>query len=191
LPMQNNKKLMIGICGELLSGKSTAASFIIKKYGAKYLKFSGLIAQALEVLNLPQTRENLQDLGSGLKECLGPMVWVDALIAEGKESSENVLLFEGIRKEDEALELQKYQAKIIFIKAAPEVRYKRSLARFEKPGEEHLTFEQFVEHQKHSADQDIPKVEKIADFIINNNGSQEQFFLEVENIMQKIGAGHE
>ena len=178
------KKVVLGITGELLSGKTTAAAFYVEKFGAKHLRFSKLLDEILDVLGLPIVRKHEQDLAVMLKEQFGDAVLVNALIENARSSGHHFVVFEGIRKKEEIEALRELKGfKFVFIKSSLESRYKRSQQRKEKVGENEETFEQFKERQKHSADADLPSLEQYADFIITNNSSREEFIAQLTKVV--------
>jgi dephospho-CoA kinase len=182
-----NKKIALGIAGELLCGKSTAADFFIKEYQAKYFKFSALLAEVLDVLDLPHTRINLQDAAALLKKEFSEEVLVDALAKRAARSDARFILFDGLRKPEEAaaIRAQIPNFKLLYIEAKLEIRFARQQLRDEKPGESVKTFEEFIESQKHSADISIPLLLKDADYVVYNDSDMESFLKQLRSIVEK------
>ncbi|HRH32704.1 MAG TPA: hypothetical protein PK720_00950 [bacterium] len=60
--MKESNKIIIGIVGEMGSGKSTVSKIIQDEYGASKYKFSDILREILELLHLPLSRLNLIDL---------------------------------------------------------------------------------------------------------------------------------
>src|SRR3989344_7747948 len=65
------KKIIIGITGEMASGKGAVAQFLIEKYKAKRYRFSDALRSILDDLALPQTRANMTRLSSELRQAFG------------------------------------------------------------------------------------------------------------------------
>jgi dephospho-CoA kinase len=187
VPNQINKKIALGIAGELLCGKSTAADFFIKEYQAKYFKFSALLAEVLDVLDLPHTRINLQDIAALLKKEFSEEVLVDALAKRANRSEAQFLLFDGLRKPEEvaAVRAQISNFKLIYIEAKLETRFARQQLRNEKPGESSKTLEELIESQKHSADASIPLLIKDADYVVHNDADMDSFLKQLQAIVEK------
>jgi dephospho-CoA kinase len=182
-----NKKIVLGITGELLSGKSSAAEFYIKEFAADYFKFAALLVNALNILGLPLTRLNQQDMAAMLKEQFGGEVLVNALAKKAARSDKQFLLFEGLRKPDEVAAILKEipDFKLIYIEAKLETRFERQQNRQEKAGENSKTFEEFIESHKHSADASIPLLLQSADYVIHNDGSVDEFQKQLRSIVKK------
>ncbi len=183
--IQEKEKIIIGVAGEFLSGKSTAADFYISKYNAKLYKFSRIMDQVLTLLNLPTTRKNEQDIAVVIKDTYGGTVWAEALAINAQKNGHTFILFDGLRKEDEVLKLKEILPEfcLVYIEAPLELRYERAKTRNEKPGEDQLTFEEFKASQTHSADIDIPRLRAHADHVVVNDGTLDQFHLRLSQIV--------
>ncbi|GAC1412617.1 MAG: hypothetical protein NVSMB66_2120 [Candidatus Doudnabacteria bacterium] len=165
-------KRYLGISGPILSGKSSAANFLEEKFKADHLRFSELIDEILDVLDLPNSRINEQDLGVLLKELFGEEVLSNALTERAKSSLSPIVLFDGLRKKQELDFLKTLPGfKFIYIKSSPEKRYQRLLHRNEKINESKQSYEQFLETQNHDADKQMAELEQHADFIIVNEST--------------------
>lgn len=182
---QGQEKIIIGIAGELLAGKSTAAEFYIKTYDAKHYKFSRIIDQVLDMLDIPVNRKSEQDMGALMKELYGEGVWANALAMNALHNGHTFLLFDGLRKVEEVLVLKQELPRfhLVYIDAPLELRYQRSKLRDEKPGENTQNFEQFKASELHAADIDIKRLRDYADHVITNNGTLEEFHLQLSRIV--------
>src|SRR3989344_1279715 len=158
------KGTLIGLAGELYSGKGTAARFYEQKFKAKNLRFSKILDVILNMLDLPNTRENEQDLATVLRQLFGEAVLVPALLGSLESgSTERVCVIDGIRKMQELNELRKYKNfKLIFIKSSFENRFKRLRERDEKHGEKFTEIEEFKKSQMHEADKELANLENYA-----------------------------
>lgn len=177
---------MLGIAGELLSGKSTAAAFYIEKFGAKHLKFSRLLDEVLSLLNLPFSRQNEQDLGALLKNLFGQEVLTNALANIAKTSGHEIVLFDGIRRVEEAQALKRElpNFKLIYISAGPQIRYDRLLQRREKADEGRpMSLADFLATQEHAADKAITDTKQYADYVIYNDDSIESFEAQLTRVV--------
>ncbi len=87
-----------------------------------------------------------------------------------------VVVLSSIRRAGELAELKKLSNfRLLFIKSDEKVRFQRQGERGEKAGEGSLTFEQFQKQHEHSAEQQITDLEKDADFVVENDGTQQEF----------------
>jgi dephospho-CoA kinase len=182
-------KIILGIAGELLAGKSTASDFYINHFNAQRLKFSQLLDEILTVLNLPLNRFNEQEMAVCLKSLFGDKVLAYALAQSAKKSSKEFILFDGIRQPEEAITLKKIlpEFKFIYIQTSLEIRYQRMLKRFEKPEDSTQTFEEFKNSQTHKADIQISELKQLADYVVNNDSTLEDFKTQLTKIAVAVG----
>ncbi len=176
--------IYIGITGQLLSGKSTASKFLEENFNAELFHFSRFLGSLLELLDLERSRKNLQDLGLFIKETYGQNILVKTALEYSKDSKADIYLMDGLRNKDDILALKEMpNSKIIYIKAKPEVRYTRMLERGEKAGEKQLSFEEFLESEKHDVDVQLLELEKYADVVVDNNGTREELEKELRKAL--------
>jgi ABC-type antimicrobial peptide transport system ATPase subunit len=94
------QKLIIGLIGEKLSGKDEVAKYVVAKQNAFHIKFSHLLDEILDVLNLPKTRRNEIDLGLGLRQIFGSDVLYLGLKQRIETSNAQVVVINGIRMDE-------------------------------------------------------------------------------------------
>lgn len=69
---------VVGIIGHMNAGKSTAAKFFTDK-GFIEVGFSHAMKEAMDIIGLPRTRENMQKFGTIMRERWSQDIWVKAL----------------------------------------------------------------------------------------------------------------
>jgi dephospho-CoA kinase len=117
-------KLVIAICGTLLSGKGLVAE-ILKSKGFMHASVRALIKEELEKRNLPPTRKNLQDIGNEMRKEHGAQYWVQKAL-EKYQSYTAPLIIESLRNMGEVDWLKKNcNCYIIGVDAPFEVRWER------------------------------------------------------------------
>ncbi len=169
-----HKTAVLGLAGEFLSGKSTAAAFYVQKFGAKKLRFSTVLDDILGILALPITRDNEQKLALCLREVFGEAVIAETLVKSVESSKRGVFIVDGLRKYEEITVLKRLpNFKLIYIESSLQKRFARLQGRDEKQGEKILTLEQFAKSHEHESDKDVPKLKQYANFVIDNDGTQE------------------
>jgi len=167
---------MFGLAGEMLSGKSSAAKFLVQHFPVKELRMSMILNKILDLLVLPASRQNQQTLARILREQFGDYILAHAVGEYAKEQKDHVFLIDGIRKLDELKELQqRANFKLIYVKAPMQLRYQRLKQRQEKVGEELKTFEEFENAHGAESEIDIQKLLEYADFVIENSGDDQKF----------------
>ena len=70
-------KIILGLAGEMASGKGTVAKYAATKYGAKSWRFSTMLRDVLDRLLLEQSRDNLQNLSTVLRQNFGEELWTN------------------------------------------------------------------------------------------------------------------
>ncbi|TSC65227.1 MAG: hypothetical protein G01um101477_564 [Candidatus Doudnabacteria bacterium Gr01-1014_77] len=182
-----NTKKYIGISGEILAGKSTAAQFFVESFKAEFFEFSVLLTKLLNLLNLPLTRPNYQNMGEFLRKEYGRDVLAKALVNASEKSDSEILVFGGIRAVEELEAFKKLpNFKLIYISAPEELRYKRVLERTEKKGEEASSLEAFRKAENHPAEKEQDKLMNLADFKVENTGDMETFKKQLTEVLEKI-----
>jgi dephospho-CoA kinase len=170
------ERTILGITGELYAGKTTAAEFLTKRFGVKNLRFSKLLDEILMVLGIEKTRKSEQDLAEVLRKLYGEAVLARALLEDLDGKTDKVVIIDGIRKAEELDELRKNpNFCLIYVKASFENRFKRMKARQQKIGESDQTEDDLREAEKHNADEHLREFEDYADYIVENNGTVEEF----------------
>lgn len=170
-------KLYIGLAGQMLSGKGTAAKFFVEKFDAQHFNYSAnVLNPILMLLDLPFTRQNQQDLGKLLREQFGKDVLSNSLLDRVKEAKKNVVVIEGIRTEEEADAFRQLGDFIlVFIDADIHKRFERLQGRSERAGESEQTFEEFQSKHDHQAEANIAELKNHADYVVKNDGTLEEF----------------
>lgn len=181
------QKLIIGLIGEKLSGKDEVARYIVAKQDAFHIKFSHLLDEILDVLNLPKTRRNEIDLGLGLRQIFGSDVLYLGLKQRIETSNAQVVVINGIRMDEFDKIVEDLKAKTIYITAPLELRYQRYLKRHEKIDDGKLSFEAFAKQdQVELTEKDIPALGRRADYKIENVGSLEELYGKIEMILREL-----
>ena len=181
--------MIIGLVGEKLAGKDTAAKYFVEKYNAGHFRFSHILDAILEELNLPILRKNEIDLGMNLRQAFGEHVLINALANRVKKSMAGFKIINGIRM-DELDVVRSWDAKIIYITAPIELRFERYSRRREKADDAEMNFEEFKKLESGPTEADIPELGKKADFRIDNTGSLEEFYSKLESIIEQLKNQH-
>lgn len=182
-------KLVIGLVGQIGSGKTAVSEHIQDKYGGREHRFSQILMDVLDRLYLPHERAHLQNLGKSLRAGLGPDVIVNAFKKDLEKDESNVLIVDGIRYENEVELLRGFEnSSLIFVAAPPEIRYERCVARGQK-GEAKISYEQFLENEEAETEKRIGAIGKGADYVIENSGTLDELLEKVDEIMEELKQG--
>ncbi len=179
-----NKKVIIGLTGEICAGKGTIVKYLEQKHGAASYRFSTMLRDLLARLYLPVSRENMQNISTAIRQYLGEDILAKVIAEDVKKDTNNVIVVDGVRRSPDIKYLREIPGfKLVRIVGDPETRFTRLLARKENPGDETKTYGQFIEDHKKEADSQVPIVMAQAELEINNNGSLEDLYKQVDQII--------
>jgi len=180
----NIKKMIIGITGKNGSGKTEVANYL-KLKGFEYISLSDILREEAKKRNIRENRENLRNLGNELRKKFGPGILAELALKKIKQDKNYCV--DSIRNPNEIAELNKIKNFLLIgVKAKIELRYKRVLDRG-RIGD-NISFEKFKEleekeNSKEEEKQQLDKCLKIADKIIENNGTIEELHRKIDKIL--------
>jgi dephospho-CoA kinase len=182
------KKIIIGIAGNIGAGKGTITEYLVEKYNAKKMRYSKILADILERLYLDYDRNNLNIIAEGLRNMFGKDILSKVLEKDIKEIEAEIVVFDGIRKKKE---LDYFKNKInnfffIFVDAPFEVVAKRIISRQEKIDDQEQTAEKLRASQQQDSDKDVPNLKQYANFVIDNSGELKAAYEQVDKMMKEI-----
>lgn len=184
--MKSNK-IVIGLTGEIASGKSIVSDYLIKKYNAKYFKLSDPLRDILSRLNIDITRKSLNILSTNLRKLYGEDILVSAVIDDIEKSKNKIVVVDGVRKKSEVKLLNKLKNFVlIYVTANEMIRLERLANRKENIDDKKRKLSDFKKYQAGKSDVDIPKIGKLADYQITNNNTLKQLKKDIENLFDKI-----
>ncbi len=178
-------KLVIGLVGEKGSGKQTFVNFIrlVQDYSIRQIRFSDILGQTLVLWDIPNTRENLQQLSIAMKDSFGQEALAHAAEFNIENETADIIILDGARRESEIEIIRKQTPNLlVYITANQNLRFERLKNRSEKVGETGLSHEQFMKEETVETETLIPQLGAKADVKIENNGSLEEFKKQVERL---------
>ncbi|RLJ01388.1 MAG: hypothetical protein DRP10_04205 [Candidatus Aenigmatarchaeota archaeon] len=179
--------MIIGITGKNGSGKTEVANYL-KLKGFEYISLSDILREEAKKRNIRENRENLRNLGNELRKKFGPGILAELALKKIKPDKNYCV--DSIRNPNEIAELRKIKNFLLIgIKAKIELRYKRVLDRG-RIGD-NISFEKFKEleekeNSKEEEKQQLDKCLKIADKIIENNGTIEELHRKIDKILSSL-----
>ena len=178
-------KIIIGLVGEFASGKSSASEYLHKKYKAKIFKFSDPLSDILRRVNEKIIRENQAAIADSLRKIFGEDILSQVLMKDAAKTKNEIIVVDGFRKMGELNFFRKLDNFfLISIAASLETRYQRIIKRGEKEDEKNKSFQSFVKDHKLKADTDIIKVGKKADYIVDNSGTKNELYKQIDKILK-------
>lgn len=179
-------KIIFGFVGEIASGKGTAVKYIEDKYEAKSYRFSNILRDILNRLEIDKTRENLQNISTLIREKFGQDTLAKVIARDVSKDSREIVVVDGIRLKDDIEYLRKLpNFYLIHIYADLELRYKRLIDRDENVGEDKISYEEFLKSQDNECEIQLKEVSEQADIKIDNNGTQEELVEKIESYIQE------
>lgn len=183
---KTNHKIIIGITSKIAGGKGTVAKYIQQKYNTNIYRFSTMLRDVLGRLNLDISRENMQKLSALLRKNFSEDLMAKVIAEDVKKDKNKIIVVEGIRRMADIKYLKKMPNFILVaIEAKPRIRYERVVKRNENKGDSKKTYKQFLKEDNKESEREISKVIKNAKIVIDNNGSLENLYKQVDNITQK------
>lgn len=177
-------KIIIGIAGPMASGKGTIAEYYIKNHRAVSYRFSAALFDILNILGIKTDRNNLFRISKILREEFGSDALAIALANKVKNSSDELIIVDGIRRDDDINELRKFDGfKLIYVDAPIEKRFERMKLRGEKEDDKSKTMEQFEADHNLETELSIPPLKNDADIVIDNSGTYEELYKKLEAIV--------
>lgn len=181
-------KLIIGLVGQAGCGKGTAADLLREKYGAGYIRFSGILGQLLDTLGIEKSRDSFIKISNAIRHEFGEDILSYAAERASLKAPEELIVLDGIRRLQDIVALEPLpHFKLIAIDVDPKLRYERMKKRGEKSGENDMTWEQFEKEEQAETEVTIPSVMERAWKTIKNEGTREQFKSEIHSIIKELG----
>lgn len=179
-------KLILALTGEKLGGKDTVAQYLQDKYGALHVRHSHILDEILNILDKQVSRRNEIDLGMGLRRVFGEGVLGTALRKRVLEATQDIIVINGIRFQDEMDNACSLGAHVVYITAPENLRYERFLKRQEKADDARQTIEQFRQQEQEPTEVGIPALGAQAEFRLENTGTLEDLTTKVDEIIKTI-----
>lgn len=180
-------KVVLGFVGKLASGKAECQKYISDKQDAGSAKFSTSLRDILNRLYLPISRENMQNLSLDLRNRFGGDILARVITEDVKNNSHEIVVIDGVRRLEDISSLKDLpNFHLISIDASSEIRYKRMKLRNENEGDADKTLSAFEEDEKREAELQIPEVMAAANYHLDNNGSLEQLYKQIDKILEEI-----
>jgi len=186
--------LLVGVVGLNGSGKDTLAAYLKEKMGFAHKDLGQEIRDELKVLGKNHLdRNEMIALGNERRQKFGFDYWAKRAI-DSLAPAKNIIIT-SVRNPTEVEYIKSKKGIILVPFADLDVRYKRTVERVKNDPSAHGdagSFEDFkAKEEKELASTDPAKQQNLkcismADYKLNNNGTQEDFYKEIDALLAKI-----
>lgn len=187
------QKIVVGVTGEIGAGKDEAAQYLTElaikdNLTSRMLGYSDYLTLTLREYNIPETRENLQDLGRLLVTMHPTGSSIDHRVrtAINDEITEEFVGLTGVRYLSNVETLRSFpQNRFLYVTAPAEIRHARIRNRKQKLGEEHLSDEDMIRLDNKPTEMAVREIIHLADSTIINDGTLEDFHRELDKFWEE------
>jgi len=179
------EKRIFGVTGLMACGKGTVAKYFAEKYGADTFRFSTMLRDVLDRLYLPQSRENFQIISPWLRQTFGQDLFAKVMANDVKKATSKIIIIDGMRRPADIEYLKKIEGfKLVALEVEAKIRYERLTKRGENTDDTTKTWGQFQKEHQAETEIYIPELMKQADVKINNNGSVEDLYKQLDELIK-------
>jgi uridine kinase len=179
-------KLILGIAGEMVSGKGTIAKHIVEERGGSAHRFSTILRDILDRVYLEQSRDNMQALSTMMRKTFGEDLMAKSMFHDAENDQHDIVIVDGVRRMSDIVHLRKLpHFKLVFIEADMEIRYSRILKRGENTDDAKKTFEEFQKSHEDESELQIGDLRNYSDYVINNDGTFIELYNRVDEIIKE------
>ncbi len=177
------EKRIIALTGHISSGKTTVANYLADKFNGTIYGFSGPLRDILKRLYLPLDRTNMANLSEIIRSQFGSDLISRTIAMDIEEDPCNFIILEGIRRDPDLETMRDLPGfQLIAVTADSKLRWERMTKRGQNTDDHSKTYEQFLNDEQSESDRTIPKVMAHAEVTIDNNGTLEELYAQVDKI---------
>ncbi|MGI6374332.1 MAG: AAA family ATPase [Patescibacteria group bacterium] len=184
-------QLIIGLTGEIASGKEVVKKYLIEHYAASSHHFSASLRDVLKRLTLPTTRENLQSLSTSLRQSFGEDLLAKVIAEEVKLNQSPLIVVDGIRREADLVYLKQLPNFVLVgVETDLNIRYERLKQRQENADDFGKSYEDFLADSQQETEREIAQLISTAPNRLNNNGSLADLYSQIDELMNKLKSSY-
>lgn len=178
-------KIILGIAGEIASGKGTTAKYICEKYNGSSHRFSTMLRDVARRMYLEENRENLQKISTIFRDNFFDDILSSVIAKDVENDKHEIIAIDGVRRLADIEYLKKLVGfKLVYIEADMEKRYGRITKRGENSDDNSKTFEEFKKDHEREAERQIKDLKNQAYYVIDNNRDFEELYQQIDKIIE-------
>ncbi|HPN96482.1 MAG TPA: AAA family ATPase [Candidatus Moranbacteria bacterium] len=179
-------KVILGLAGEIASGKGTTAKYICDKYNGSAHRFSTMLRDVAKRLYLEENRENLQKISTVFRENFFDDILSSVIAKDVENDKHEIIAIDGVRRMADISYLKRLpNFKLVYIDTSIENSFGRLTQRGENMDDKDKTFEEFKKDHEREAELQIRDLKEKADYVIDNNGTTEELYRQIDEIINK------
>ncbi|MDZ7611839.1 MAG: AAA family ATPase [Candidatus Moranbacteria bacterium] len=177
-------KKILGLAGEIASGKGTVAKYIVDKHNGSAHRFSGILRDLAGRLYLEENRDNLQKMSTAAREYFGQDILCKTIYHDVLEDKHKRIAIDGVRRFQDVEKLKEIPGfYLVYIEADLETRFQRLRNRDENTDDKGKILEEFKQDGQKEAELQIKDLKKRADVVVDNSGSFEDLYSQLDKIL--------
>ncbi|NTW27022.1 MAG: AAA family ATPase [Candidatus Moranbacteria bacterium] len=177
-------KLILGITGEMGSGKGTIAKHASLEHKASTRRFSTILRDLLDRVYVEQTRENISTISTILRKNFSEDILAKAMYHDTENDTHKIVIVDGVRRLADIAYLRELpHFKLVYIEASMENRYERIVKRAENTDDAAKTFEQFKKDHELETELQIRDLKNYSNYVVNNDGTYADLYDQVNKII--------
>jgi len=178
-------KLILGIAGEMGSGKGTIAEYVSLEHRGSAHRFSTVLRDVLDRIYLDQSRENLNKLSTILRKNFGEDLLSKSMYHDTYKDEHEIVVVDGVRRMTDIEYLSQVPYfKLIYVDSDIQTRYERVTKRSENPNDSKKTFEEFKQDNEDESELQIRDLKSYANYVIDNNGTFIELYKQIDDIIK-------
>ena len=184
--------MILAAVGKNATGKDYFLEYISKKYGVPMFSIGDIARELASKDGLEPTRENLHKTSQKYMSQFGQTFFPEQIIKKIRESSLKKVLVSGIRPLSDVLALKEAFGNdfilVDIVISDDNVRFERMIKRGST--RDPITIEKFKEFDEgEERIFETSKTEKLADFVVLNDGTQDDFHVAIDKFYQEHFVG--
>lgn len=179
-------KIILGITGEMGSGKGTIAKHVVEEKNGSAHRFSTILRDILDRVYLEQSRDNMQALSTVMRKTFGEDLMAKGMYHDAQNDEHEVVVVDGVRRMSDITYLRELpQFKLVYVEADMEKRFERISKRGENADDAKKTFEEFKKSHEDESELQIKELKSYANYVVNNDGTFADLYRQIDEIIKE------